>query len=113
MNPYLCIAILVGYIAAIAGGFTLGVDHEVASQRRADKHITQAVDAANNAAATAIAKIKVTNQIVNQKVIHETSSSVVYRECANTDRGVQLINAALTHSQPADSGIVPTIDAVK
>ena len=113
MNPYIIIAILAGYIAAIAGGFTLGVDHEVASQRRADKHIAQAVDAANNTAATAIAKIKVTHQVINQKVIHETSNSVVYRECVNTPDGLRLINSALTNSQPIDSDKLPPANPIK
>ena len=113
MNPYLCIALLAGYIAAIAGGFKLGVDHELAGQSRENKHIAQAVDAANNTAATAIAKIKVTHQVINQKVIHETSNSVVYRECVNTPDGLRLINSALTNSQPIDSDKLPPANPIK
>ena len=115
MNPYVITAALIGYGIAIAGGFKLGVDHEVASQHRADKHIAQAVDAANNAAAHAISKIKVTHQVINNKIQHETSTATIYRDpdCRNTLVGLQLINYALTNSQPADSGIVPTTEPAK
>jgi len=51
MNPYVLFALLGAILAAGAGGFKLGVDHEVAAQAREDAHIAQAVDAATAVAA--------------------------------------------------------------
>lgn len=115
MNPYLIIAALIGYAVAIAGGFKLGVDHEVASQSREQAHIAEAVDAANNAAAIAISQIKVTHQVINNKVQHETSTATVYRDpdCRNTDVGMQLIQEALSNGQPPSVSAVPTLNPAK
>lgn len=96
MNPYTLSALLVAILAAGAGGFKLGVDHEIASQKREDQHIAQAVDAATNAAAEAIGKIKVTNSKIINEVQHEITKEVVYRDCVHTPNGLQLINQAIT-----------------
>lgn len=96
MNPYLIIAALLAVLAAGAGGFKLGADHEVAAQAREQDHISEAVDAATNAAAKAIAGIKITNKTVQNEVQREVQNNVVYRDCKHSPVGLQLLNQALT-----------------
>lgn len=111
MNPYLIIACLLAVMGAGAGGFKLGVDHEVAAQAREQNHIAEAVDAANNAAAQAIAKIKVTNTTIQNEVQREVQTNTVYAECRNTSPGLRLLNQALTGDKPAGDGKLPKADA--
>ena len=117
MNPYLIIAALCAVLTAGAGGFKLGADHEVAAQAREQEHIAEAVDAATNAAAEAISKIKVTNQRITQEVRHETSTETIYRDgrCNHTDKGLRLVNQALDPSTAfaVGSGKLPKADAAK
>lgn len=113
MNPYLIIACLLAVLGAGAGGFKLGVDHEVASQAREDEHVAQAIDAANHTAAEAISKIRVVNTTIQNEVQHELQTSVVYRDCLHTPDGLRLINKALAApGAPGDSKL-PGADAPK
>lgn len=107
MNPYLIIAALVAVIAAGAGGFKLGVDHEQASQAREDEHIAQAVDAANTASAQAIAQIKIVNKTIQNEVQREVQNNIVYRDCKHSPDGLRLLNEALTGGKPASGGKLP------
>lgn len=111
MNPYLIIAAMVAVMAAGAGGFKLGADHEVASQAHEQDHIAEAVDAANNAAAQAIAKIKVVNTTIQNEVQREVQTNTVYAECRNTSPGLRLLNEALTGDKPAGDSKLPKADA--
>lgn len=115
MNPWLIIFSLVSVIAAGAGGFKLGVDHELASQKREDEHVAQAVDAANAAAATAIARIKVVNQTIQNEVQREVRTNTVYSDatCAHTDNGLLSVNKALTPPGPSGDRKLPGPDAPK
>ena len=112
MNPYLIIAALVAVLAAGAGGFKLGADHEIAAQAREQNHIAEAVDAANNASAQAIAAIKVVNTTIKQELEKEVRYEKVYTDpgCVNTPNGMRLINEALTGGKPAGDGKLPKAD---
>jgi hypothetical protein len=96
MNPYIIIACLVAILGAGAGGFKLGADHEVAAQAREQSHIAEAVDAANNASAQAIAKIKVVNTTIKQELEKEVRTNTIYSDCKNTPTALRSINDALT-----------------
>lgn len=98
MNPYL---ILAAILAAGAGGFKLGVDHEYASQKREDQHIAQAVDAANNVAAEAISKLIPKNTTIRQTLEKEIRENTVYRDCKSSDDLVRAFNSALDQPNPA------------
>lgn len=113
MNPYLIIAALVAVLAAGAGGFKLGADHEVAAQAREQEHIAEAVDAANAASAEAIAKIKVINTTIKQELEKEVRYEKIYTDgtCVNTPNGMRLLNQALTGDRPAGDGKLPKVDA--
>lgn len=110
MNPYLIITALLAAIATGAGGIKIGIDIERASQAREDEHIAQAVDAANNAAAEAISKIRVTNQTIRQEVERETRTNTVYVTCHHTTAGLSGVNSALT-GEPSSGGKLPQTDA--
>lgn len=112
MNPYLIIACLAAILAAGAGGFRLGVDHEVAAQAREDAHIAEAVDAANASAAQAIAKLKPTYTTIQGKVRHEVETNTVYRDCKLSPDGLLLANQALAGgTETASGGKLPAPDA--
>jgi DNA-binding protein len=110
MNPYLIIAGLIAILAAGAGGFKLGSDHEVAAQAREQNHIAEAVDAANSVAAEAIAKIKVTNKTIQNEVRHETETNTVYRDCKLTPNGLLLANQALAGAKATGDSELPKVD---
>lgn len=112
MNPYLIIAALVAVMGVGVGGFKLGVDHQLAAQAREQDHIAEAVDAANAAAAQAIAKIKVVNTTIRQELEKEVRYEKVYSDpgCRNTPTGMRLVNDALSGTKPADSGKLPKAD---
>lgn len=113
MNPYLIIAALVAVLAAGAGGFKLGADHELASQAREDKHVAAAVAAANMASAYAIAGIKVTNTTIRQELEREIKTNTIYAECKHSSGGLRSINEALARPRSAGDSKLPGSDAVK
>lgn len=111
MNPYLIIAALVAILAAGAGGFKLGADHELASQAREEAHIAQAVEAATKASAQAIADLRPIYTTIQGKTIHETSTNTVYADCHQSAGGLLLVNQALNGGTPVGSGKLPQTDA--
>lgn len=114
MNPYLIIAALLAVIGAGYSGFRLGVDHEVASQAREDQHIAQAVDAANTAAANAIAKLKPKFTTIQNEVQREVRTEIRYSDCRNTPGVMQQLNQALRPETPASgSSKLPDADPAK
>lgn len=114
MNPYLIIAALLGVLGAGYGGFRLGVDHEVAAQAREDQHIAQAVDAANGAAAAAIAKLVPKNTTIRQTLEKEIHENTVYRDCKSSDSVVREFNAGIDAAPgPAGGGKLPAAHADK
>lgn len=112
MNPYLIIAALCAVLAAGAGGFRLGADHEIAAKARADRHITEAVAAATDASAKAIAALKVKSTTINNEVQREVRTHTIYSDCKLTAGGVLLANQALDPSRSLSlgSGKLPKAD---
>lgn len=112
MNPWLIVAFLVAVLAAGAGGFQLGADHEVAAKAREDKHITEAVEAATTVSANAIAALKVKSTTITNEVQREVRTNTVYADCKLTPVGLQLANQALSPdgSITLGSGKLPKAD---
>lgn len=104
MNPSLVIAFLVAILGAGAGGFRLGADHEVAAKAREDKHIAEAVDAANSASAAAIAQLKPKYTTISNQLEKQIETHTVYRDCRLDPVGLQLANQALTGGDAAAVG---------
>ena len=114
MNPYLIIAALGAVLAAGAGGFRLGADHEIAAKARADTHIAEAVAAATGASAKAIAALRVKSTTITQEVQREIRTNTIYGDCKLTAGGVLLANQALSPSGAfaIGGGKLPKADAV-
>lgn len=110
MNPYLIIASLLAVMAAGAGGFKLGIDHNKATEADKRETVAEAVDAANNASAQAISQIRVTNQTIRQEVERETHTNTVYLDCRHTPAGLSGVNAALTGAESSGGGKLPQTD---
>ena len=104
MNPWLIIAALVAVLAAGAGGFTLGVDHQKAAEIDKREVVAEAVEAANATAAQAIARLKPTYTTIQAKVQHEIETNTVYRDCKLSADGLQLANQALNGGATAPGG---------
>lgn len=115
MNPYLIIIALGAVLAAGAGGFRLGADHEIAAKARADQHITEAVAAATDASAKAISALKVKSTTINNEVQREVRTHTIYSDCKLTPGGVLLANQALDPSRAfaVGSGKLPQADAAE
>ena len=104
MNPYALLALAAAIALAGAGGFKLGADHEVASRAREDKHITEAVDAANATAAKAIAELRPKYTTIQGKLEKQIETNTVYRDCRIDSVGMQLANQALDPTAEAPAG---------
>lgn len=105
-------AALVAVLSAGYGGFRLGVDHEVAARTREDQHVAKAVEAANDAAALAISKIRVRHSQITNEVQREIIEKTVYRDCRHSPDGLRLVNQALSGGGaiPAGGGKLPAAD---
>jgi hypothetical protein len=110
MNPYLIIGFLLALAGAGAGGFKLGDDHRTAAQAREQKHITEAVEAANNAAAQAIATLKPKYTTIQNKLEKQIETNTIYASCTHGPVGMQLVQQALNGGIPIDSGKLPKAD---
>lgn len=110
MNLYLIIAGLVAVMAAGAGGFKLGVDHEKATQVDKQALVAEAVDAANAVAAEAIAGIRVTNTTIQQEIQREIRTNTIYGDCRHTPDGLRQLNEALAPPERAGDSKLPGTD---
>ena len=109
MNPYIILLNILITVGVGVGGFKLGVDHEQSSQLKEEKHISQAIEAATQSAAQAIANIKVVNKTIHNKIEHEVRTETVYNnpDCRHTANGVLLINQALSPTQSVSNSKLP------
>jgi len=114
MNPYLIIAAMLVALGAGAGGFKLGADHQLAAQAREQNHIAEAVDAANAAAAQAIAQIKPKYTTIQNEVQREIRTNTVFADCKLPADSLRLVNQALNGGAEAPGGgKLPGADAPK
>lgn len=119
MNPYVLLALVIGWGASVAGagwyGMGLGEDKAIAKQASDDKIRQQTFDDAQRGAAAAIAANKPINNTIVQKVQHEIRTERVYSDCRVPASGMQLANEAITGkpAHPAGDGGVSSADAPK
>jgi hypothetical protein len=114
MNPWLILAAAIALAGLTGGAYVKGREdgeNKIVAQEAREREIAaEAVDAANTAAAQAIAGIKVQHRTVTQEVQREVIDRPVYRECLHSPDGLRNINAALTgiaKPEPAGSGVMP------
>ena len=113
MSPLLLIGGLLMWVSSVGAGIwygmDLGQDKEYAKRAREDAIIQKVSDAAQTAAAEAIAANKPINQTIVQKATREVQTNTVYRDCLNSAVQLRNINQALTGSdQPAGDSQLPS-----
>lgn len=108
MNVYLAIAGVAVVLASYTGTFYVGKDYgESASEARAASNQQLAEDAAEKSAqiaAKAISGIQIQHQTINQEVIREFKTNVVYAKCEHPDVVFDAVNRALTGAVSAPGG---------
>lgn len=119
MNPYILLALVIGWGASVAGagwyGIGLGEDRIIAKQASDDKIRQETREAAQQGAADAIAKLKPVNTTIRAKTETIVRESPVYRDCLNTPDGLRGINSAITGriAEPAGGQQLPKADGAK
>jgi hypothetical protein len=119
MNPYVLLALMIGWGASVGGagwyGMGLGEDRIIAKQASDDKIRQQTFDDAQRGAAAAIAANKPINNTIVQKVQREVQTNTIYTTCRVPASGLQLANEAITGqpTKPASGVSVPSSDTPK
>jgi hypothetical protein len=119
INPYILLALVVGWGASVAGagwyGLEAGDDRATARQARDEQIRKQTFDAAQEGAAAAIAKNKPINTTIVQKTQKEIRENTIYADCRVPASGLQLANQAITGrpAEPAGGEQLPAPDAPK
>lgn len=114
-NPTTILAAVLAFVLSVGGAYVWGRHDgnkiQEAEQARVDRMATEAFNAAQKATASEIAKIKIVNSTVVQKLEREIYEKPVYRECVNTPDGMLAINAALAGTSiGAGNRKLPRID---
>lgn len=119
MNPYVLLALVISWGASVAGagwyGVGLGEDRIIAKQASDEQIRRSTLEAAQQGAADAIAKLKPVNTTIVQKTQREIRENTVYAECRVPAAGVQLANQAITGrpAEPAGGEQLPAANAPK
>jgi len=106
MNPTTILAVVLTFLLSIGGAYFKGKSdgHKIqeGEQARIDRVAEQVYVAAQKGAASEIAKIKITNTTITQKMQKEIYEKLVYlsADCRNTPDGMLYINAALAGTSP-------------
>ncbi len=113
--PYVLLAAVSATSVAGLGGYLWGRSDGralEAGQQVADEALIATVaTAAQTAAAREIAGIEIKNTTIRQTVESKTRENTVYRDCRHADGVLDLVNAALTGTQPAGGGQLPVADS--
>lgn len=108
MNPWI---VIVAFLAVGAGGFKLGIDHELAQQKREDDIVQKAEEKMTKAAADAIAQLRPKYTTIQGKLEKQIETNTVYRDCKLDPIGLSLVNQALTGgAEAATGGKLPKVD---
>src|SRR5690606_16554302 len=116
MNPYLILVIVLGWGVSVGGAFFFGAgvgrDGEIAKQAAIEDIRRETRQAAQEGAANAISKIKITNTTIRGRTETIVREKPVYADCRHDPAGLLNINEALTGKAiPAGGGKLPGIDA--
>lgn len=113
MNPWIIVGALVALIAASAGGARLGYNYATGKAAREEVLIQTASEAAQQAAAKEIAKIKIVHQTNQTRLEREIVHVPDFTQCHAGDAAKRVLDDALTNkagAEPAGSGVVPGTD---
>jgi hypothetical protein len=110
MNPYFLLAIGIAWLASIGGAgywaYGAGQNKCIAEQAR-DAAVAQI---ASEAAAEAIAKIKVQHTTVRQTLEKEVRENTVYRDCRSGDAALRMFNSTIPAEQATAPSKLPASD---
>lgn len=104
----LVLSVATGALGSI-GGYIYGKNSEEHKRLKTQEVAEAVARAARQSTAEEIAKIKITNKTVNQKVLHEITEKTVYSDCRLPASGVQRANEAITGLLSGD-GELPKTD---
>lgn len=111
LNPSIWLVAIGMSVGIFVSGISVGKKWEEGRQAIENNHVAEAVDAANTAAAQAIAALKPTYTTIQGKLEKQIETNTVYRDCRLDPVGMQLLNQALgAGAVPAGSGKLPTPD---
>lgn len=109
MNPLVTGGIAIALFAALTGGAYYqgrqdGWNAKVAESKTTEDLLAAASDMFDAKVGDRIGGIKVVHQTIQGKLIRETSTNTVYRDCEHTPAGLQQLNQALTNgARPVSS----------
>jgi hypothetical protein len=112
LNPWLIVGAMLIVSGLCAGSYKAGRDHKENEMRAGMQREAEIVAGVQLAVADQVARIKVVNQTVYQKAVHEVLRETVYRDCVHSPGGLSAVNAAL-ENKPADSGELPGTHAAQ
>lgn len=110
-NPWLILGVVLALVASHGAVYFYGGKHKEDSILAEQLRQEELVDKIELAVAEQIKGIKVTNTTIYQKATHEVTKEVVYRESRHTPAGLQLVNSALTNTQPTSGSELSGTDA--
>lgn len=102
MNPWLIIGALLSVAFAGWGGFSLGVDHEKASQIDKQQLVAEAVDAGLASAAEVISKQATKHSTIRQVLEKEIHENTIYKDCKSTQAAVDAFNSGIDSVRNSD-----------
>jgi hypothetical protein len=95
MSELALIVALVAVLLSGGTGFKLGMDHQKATESDKAELVSEAADAASNAAAAAISALVPKYTTIKSEVQREIHTNTVYGDCKLTPIGLHLANQAL------------------
>lgn len=108
MNPYILLALGLGWVASVGGSFFygqgVGADGVRADQAQMEKLVQDTREAAQKGAAEAIAKLRPIHTTIRQETEREIRTNTIYADCKLPAAGVRLANDALVGKQPEPAG---------
>jgi hypothetical protein len=106
-------AAVAAIMGALYGAYCHGISVQEGRQASAELARQETREAAQQGAAEAISKIKITNTTVRGEVQREIQTNTVYRDCKLPADGLRIANEAITgkRTKPAGEGQLSRTDA--
>lgn len=110
-NPWVILGVVLALVASHGAVYFYGGKHKEDSILAEQLRQEELVDKLELAVAEQINGIQIVNKTIYQRATREVVKEPVYIECVHTDAGLQLVNSALTNTQPASRSELPRTDA--
>lgn len=108
MNPWILLALGAAWIGSVGGAYmhgrSTGEDKCNAMEAIRKQAVEETREAAQQGAASEIAKIKPKNVTIKQETEREIRTNTVYADCKLPAAGVRLANEAITGIKPEPAG---------